>query len=44
MIAEELDLSGEKVHVTLAPARQELLFNQLTGGPNPWSRCSLLAA
>jgi isoquinoline 1-oxidoreductase beta subunit len=34
VIAEELDLAVSRVHVTLAPARQELLFNQLTGGSN----------
>ena len=34
IIAEELDLPVEKVHVTLAPARPELVFNQLTGGSN----------
>lgn len=34
IIAEELDLPVERVHVTLAPARPELLFNQLTGGSN----------
>jgi len=34
IIAEELDLPVEKVRVTLAPARPELLFNQLTGGSN----------
>lgn len=34
LIADELDLPLSKVHVTLAPARQELLFNQLTGGSN----------
>ncbi len=34
LIADELDLPIERVHVTLAPARQELLFNQLTGGSN----------
>ena len=34
IIAEELDLPVERVHVTLAPARKELLFNQLTGGSN----------
>lgn len=34
IIAEELDLPLEKVTVTLAPARSELLFNQLTGGSN----------
>jgi isoquinoline 1-oxidoreductase beta subunit len=34
LIAEELDLPLAKVVVTLAPARPELLFNQLTGGSN----------
>ena len=34
LIAEELDLPLDKVIVTLAPARPELLFNQLTGGSN----------
>lgn len=34
IIAEELDLPLDKVNVTLAPARPELLFNQLTGGSN----------
>ncbi|MCW2757393.1 MAG: isoquinoline 1-oxidoreductase [Nocardioidaceae bacterium] len=34
IIAEELDLPLDKVKVTLAPARPELLFNQLTGGSN----------
>ena len=34
LIAEELDLPLSKVNVTLAPARPELLFNQLTGGSN----------
>lgn len=34
ILAEELDLPVEKVHVSLAPARPELLFNQLTGGSN----------
>ncbi|WP_411088759.1 molybdopterin cofactor-binding domain-containing protein [Streptomyces sp. 061-3] len=34
IIAEELDLPGDKVHVALAPARPELMFNQLTGGSN----------
>ncbi|MGW0119745.1 molybdopterin cofactor-binding domain-containing protein [Streptomyces sp. NPDC003327] len=34
IIAEELDLPPEKVRVTLADARPELLFNQLTGGSN----------
>jgi isoquinoline 1-oxidoreductase beta subunit len=34
IIAEELDLPVERVHVTLAPARPELEFNQLTGGSN----------
>ena len=32
IIAEELDLPVSKVHVTLADARPELVFNQLTGG------------
>jgi isoquinoline 1-oxidoreductase beta subunit len=34
LIAEELELPVDKVRVTLAPARPELLFNQLTGGSN----------
>ena len=34
LIAEELDLPMSKVRVTLADARPELLFNQLTGGSN----------
>ncbi|KJS53521.1 molybdopterin cofactor-binding domain-containing protein [Streptomyces rubellomurinus] len=34
LIAEELDVPVEKVRVTLADARPELLFNQLTGGSN----------
>jgi isoquinoline 1-oxidoreductase beta subunit len=34
LIAEELDLSLDKISVTLADARPELLFNQLTGGSN----------
>ena len=34
LIAEELDLDIGKVSVTLADARPELLFNQLTGGSN----------
>ncbi|GAA1987317.1 molybdopterin cofactor-binding domain-containing protein [Amycolatopsis minnesotensis] len=34
MIAEEMDLPLEKVTVTLADARPELLMNQLTGGSN----------
>jgi isoquinoline 1-oxidoreductase beta subunit len=34
LIAEELDLPLDKVRVTLAKARPELLFNQLTGGSN----------
>jgi isoquinoline 1-oxidoreductase beta subunit len=34
IIAEELDLPVEKVTVTLAPARPELVWNQLTGGSN----------
>jgi len=34
IIAEELDLPLDKVTVTLAPARPELRWNQLTGGSN----------
>ncbi|MCX4571707.1 molybdopterin-dependent oxidoreductase [Streptomyces sp. NBC_01571] len=34
IIAEELDLPVDKVHVALAPARAELMLNQLTGGSN----------
>ncbi len=34
IIAEELDLPVSKVRVSLAPARPELVFNQLTGGSN----------
>lgn len=34
LIAEELDLPVDKVRVTLADSRPELLFNQLTGGSN----------
>ncbi|MFI0986150.1 molybdopterin cofactor-binding domain-containing protein [Streptomyces exfoliatus] len=34
IVAEELDLPLDKVVVTLADARPELLFNQLTGGSN----------
>ena len=34
LIAEELELPLDKVRVTLADARPELLFNQLTGGSN----------
>ncbi|MCL8011514.1 molybdopterin cofactor-binding domain-containing protein [Streptomyces sp. AS02] len=34
LVAEELDLPLERIHVTLADARPELLFNQLTGGSN----------
>ncbi|MFI8962943.1 molybdopterin cofactor-binding domain-containing protein [Streptomyces sp. NPDC053493] len=34
IVAEELDLPLDRVHVTLADARPELLFNQLTGGSN----------
>lgn len=34
LIAEELEMPVEKVRVTLADARPELLFNQLTGGSN----------
>lgn len=34
LIAEELDVPVERVRVTLADARPELLFNQLTGASN----------
>ncbi|MGH8960186.1 MAG: molybdopterin cofactor-binding domain-containing protein [Jatrophihabitantaceae bacterium] len=34
LIAEELDLPIARIDVTLADARPELLFNQLTGGSN----------
>ncbi|MBS45477.1 MAG: isoquinoline 1-oxidoreductase [Nocardioides sp.] len=34
ILADELDLPLSKVEVTLAPARPELVFNQLTGGSN----------
>jgi isoquinoline 1-oxidoreductase beta subunit len=34
LIAEELDLPVSKVRVTLADARPELMWNQLTGGSN----------
>jgi isoquinoline 1-oxidoreductase beta subunit len=34
VIAEEMDLPLEKVNVTLADARPELMWNQLTGGSN----------
>lgn len=34
ILAEELDLPVEKVQVSLAPARPELVFNQITGGSN----------
>ncbi|MGI5502390.1 molybdopterin cofactor-binding domain-containing protein [Lentzea sp. CA-135723] len=34
LVAEELDLALDKVRVTLADARPELLMNQLTGGSN----------
>jgi isoquinoline 1-oxidoreductase subunit beta len=34
LIAEELDIPVDKVRVTLADARPELMFNQLTGGSN----------
>jgi isoquinoline 1-oxidoreductase subunit beta len=34
LIAEELDLPMDRIAVTLADARPELLFNQLTGGSN----------
>src|SRR5437764_8745241 len=33
-IADELDIAIDKVNVTLADARSELLWNQLTGGSN----------
>ncbi|GAA5164448.1 molybdopterin-dependent oxidoreductase [Pseudonocardia eucalypti] len=32
IIAEEMNLDPDQVHVTLADARPELVFNQLTGG------------
>ena len=34
LVAEELDIPVQMVNVTLADARPELLFNQLTGGSN----------
>ncbi len=34
LIAEELGIPLARVHITLADARPELLFNQLTGGSN----------
>lgn len=34
IIADELDISLDKIKVTLADARPELLMNQLTGGSN----------
>jgi isoquinoline 1-oxidoreductase beta subunit len=34
LIAEELELPLDKVHITLADARPELVFNQFTGGSN----------
>lgn len=34
LIAEEMDVPLERVRVTLADARPELVFNQLTGGSN----------
>ncbi len=34
LIAEELDLSPDEVHVTLADARPELVWNQFTAGTN----------
>ena len=34
ILAEELDLPVSKIKVSLAPARPELMFNQLTGGSN----------
>ena len=33
-IAEEMDVAVDKVHVTLADARPELIWNQITGGSN----------
>ena len=33
-IADEMDLAIDQVHVTLADARPELIWNQLTGGSN----------
>ena len=33
-IAEEMDVPVDKVHVTLADARPELIWNQITGGSN----------
>lgn len=34
IIAEEMDIAVDEVHITLADARPELVFNQLTGGSN----------
>lgn len=34
VIAEELDMPVEKVNITLADARPELVYNQITGGSN----------
>ena len=34
IVADEMDLPVDKVRVTLADARPELLFNQITGGSN----------
>ncbi|MFF8573626.1 molybdopterin cofactor-binding domain-containing protein [Streptomyces sp. NPDC015408] len=34
LIAEELGIPLSRVHITLAEARPELIFNQLTGGSN----------
>ncbi|MGW0532307.1 molybdopterin cofactor-binding domain-containing protein [Streptomyces sp. NPDC003032] len=34
LIAEEMDVPLERIRVTLADARPELVFNQLTGGSN----------
>lgn len=34
LVAEELDLPLDKIDMSLAPARPELLFNQFTGGSN----------
>ena len=34
LIADEMDIPLDRVHVTLSKARPELMFNQLTGGSN----------
>jgi isoquinoline 1-oxidoreductase beta subunit len=48
ILAEELDMSLDKVDVTLADARPELVFNQLTGSSNSvrglWGPVRSLAA